>query len=364
MRKYAFILALIMAMAMLIVLTACGGNGDTSTYLNGSDQNAAGQITLPIEDSELTEQPTQEDEYVMTEVVWERVGNVIFPVPAHWASFASQLEPHEGADWQFWDADFDDDQPVFRVRKLPLDGTTPTLDELLAEMLAEERIEVIASGIENIIHPIYAAIVFGINANENDWQYGMYEYDIRFVYDGWLYVVTAYYEDIRNHQYLIQAMIQGMMVGVEPTWMNNEGVFHQFDNLGFSIVLPAFWEGKYDVVEFYVEYDDDIEHRVEVYHIATQEELYALVGFEYGGRILTLGRAVGEHFTYYDPPIRAGGSIFLAQTGGYTYFVNFPSGVEHNEDPNSEAGVEFLEMIGHWEPSHWDFLVNSFKLIE
>lgn len=142
------------------------------------------------------------------------------------------------------------------------------------------------------------------------------------------------------------------------------GIFHQFDNLGFSVEFPAFWEGKYGFNNFFVEFDFGIRHFVEVFHIATREEMLEDFLFPYGGRIFTLGMSPREGYTYDNAPVMAGGTIFLAQTGGNTYFVNFPSGVEHNEDPYSETAIEYLEMVGHWEPSHWDFLVNSFRLME
>ena len=57
-------------------------------------------------------------------------------------------------------------------------------------------------------------------------------------------------------------------------------------------------------------------------------------------------------------PVMAGGMIFLSQTGGNTYFVSFPSGVEHSEAEGSASAAEYLEMVGHWEESHWDFLTK------
>ena len=144
----------------------------------------------------------------------------------------------------------------------------------------------------------------------------------------------------------------------------SDGILQRFSNLGFSVEFPVFWEGKYGLHAFDVDFDFGTRHMVEVYHIATREKMLAESGFPYGGRIMSLGRSPREDYTYDYPPIMAGGTIFLAQTGGNTYFVNFPSGVEHNEDPNSETAAEYLEMIGHWEPSHWDFLTNSFRLTE
>ncbi|MCL2372128.1 MAG: hypothetical protein FWC78_01830 [Defluviitaleaceae bacterium] len=144
---------------------------------------------------------------------------------------------------------------------------------------------------------------------------------------------------------------------------------HQFRNLGFSIEFPSFWGGKFGVATRVGELDGETAHFAGVYHIATRAELYALSGFEYGGGLLTLGRIAGEQFADVAPGDsiflpQPGVSILLAQTGGYIYFANFPSGVEYNaDDPSSEAAAEYLEMIGHWEPGHWDFLASSFMLL-
>ena len=186
MRKYSLLLTI--TAVVLLALAACGSNSDTSTY----------------------------DEFDVPGYVWERVGDVAFTRPEHWAGFLSQMEPHEGAFLEFWDPEFDADTPSFGVRKLPLDGTAPTLDELLAKMLTEERIDVINADIAPIIYPIYVAKVFGINTSESDWQYGKYEYYIKFVYEDWLYIVTAQYKDIYDHQHIILSILDSMMVGVEP----------------------------------------------------------------------------------------------------------------------------------------------------
>jgi len=151
----------------------------------------------------------------------------------------------------------------------------------------------------------------------------------------------------------------------EPTETIHPDIYftrHQFESLGFSVELPSFWEDKFGLYEFEVELDFGTRHFVEIYHIATREEMREESGFSYGGRIMTLGRSPREGYTYDDAPIMAGGTIFLSQIDGNTYFVNFPSGVEHSDNP--ETSSEFLEMVGHWEPNHWDFLINSFMLID
>lgn len=164
---------------------------------------------------------------------------------------------------------------------------------------------------------------------------------------------------------LTPALTQTQEPSGQPQAESENGIRHYFTNLGFSVEFPVFWEGKFGVEEHSSELDNGTMRTASIYHKATRDELYSLYGFDFGGRIFTLGRITGEHFTYDYAPIMAGGSIFLAQTGGYTYFVNFPSGVEFNyDDPTSEIAAEYLEIIGHWEPNHWDFLTSSFRLTE
>ncbi|MCL2169148.1 MAG: hypothetical protein FWB74_03885 [Defluviitaleaceae bacterium] len=123
-----------------------------------------------------------------------------------------------------------------------------------------------------------------------------------------------------------------------------------FTTLGFEVELPIFWHGRHSAVVI-----DNFEpemQMVAVYHPRSAE---------FGGVLFRAGRALGEHFTYDDPPFPAGGIMILAQTGGYTYFINFPSDVQHS--PGTASGAEFLEMIGYNEPGHWDFLRDSFRFL-
>jgi len=137
------------------------------------------------------------------------------------------------------------------------------------------------------------------------------------------------------------------------------GIFRQFDNLGFSIEFPPFWEGKYGTEETSFQQDYGTTHLVAIYHLGSTE---------FGGVLLRLGRAAGEQFTYDNPPLPAGGSIILAQADGYTYFINFPSDVQYNYlEPNSESALEYQKMTDPWPwsgPSHWDFLIDSFRLLD
>jgi len=154
----------------------------------------------------------------------------------------------------------------------------------------------------------------------------------------------------------------------------NEGILYQFPDYGFYFTLPTFWEGKYgmDIREGEGDFEGWV--TVELYHPATVEEFeelgfggYTFFEGEYHravGTLFRFGRAPGEHFTDNEPPIMAGGSRILAQTGGYTYFMNFPSDVQHNDSLYSEVGNEYLEMVGYWREIYWEFFINGFGLID
>jgi len=123
--------------------------------------------------------------------------------------------------------------------------------------------------------------------------------------------------------------------------------------LGFSIEFPASWWGKYSIEISAFERNGGTAGAASIYHNPTIDEL------GYAGFLFALGRAPGEDYTEDDPPIYAGGSKLLAIEDGYTYFINFPSGVEYSEAVNSESAVEYKE----WE-SQITYILDSFKLVE
>jgi len=143
--------------------------------------------------------------------------------------------------------------------------------------------------------------------------------------------------------------------GNEP-YLANDGILHQFHNLGFSLVFPDSWDGKYGLFGHEFEAEDGLRRFLTIYHKATREAL----GSEYVGTLFWLGVVPGEHYTDDEPPVMAGATIILAQTGGHTYFLNFPSDVQWDyQNPDSEAATEFLEMSGQYR-----FIVDNFRIIE
>lgn len=131
-----------------------------------------------------------------------------------------------------------------------------------------------------------------------------------------------------------------------------ESVLYENNDIGFSMEIPTSWEGKYSIAEVSTIVEDELIYQgLSFFHTATMDELGE-------GRLFSIGRSTGEDFTEDEPPVMSGQTIILAQTGGYTYHISFPSDVQYNEDPKSESAAEYKEMI-----SQVDLLVNTFKLI-
>ena len=135
----------------------------------------------------------------------------------------------------------------------------------------------------------------------------------------------------------------------------NGGIFHSFDELGFSFEIPVWWAGKYafEAREFAI--DDGIGRVLEVYHPATREALSHRGDEVFLGQLVSIRILPGEEF---DGPA----GRMLAQAGGYTYFMNTPIESDHYEDPDSEAALEFMELISAHDWAAWDFIAESFRL--
>ena len=150
-----------------------------------------------------------------------------------------------------------------------------------------------------------------------------------------------------------------LYLGGAQNLSEDDGVEISFHDLGagFSLTFPADWDGKIGFEDIdQVEMDYGTRQLLEVFHLASRMD-----GFP--GTLFTIGMSPSDDYTEEEPPIWAGVTIILAQEGGSTYFVNFPSGVTHNEAPSSASGTEYLEMVDYGDPGFWDFLVESFRFL-
>lgn len=113
-----------------------------------------------------------------------------------------------------------------------------------------------------------------------------------------------------------------------------DGIFHQFDDLGFSVVFPASWEGRYGLEYHEFEHEYGTTRFVSVFHPATREELES----DYVGWLFSIIKAPGY---FYENPV----GIILAIDDEYSFLMNFPTDVQWNYlDPESESAPEYREM--------------------
>jgi len=113
-----------------------------------------------------------------------------------------------------------------------------------------------------------------------------------------------------------------------------DGIFHQFDDLGFSVVFPSSWEGRYGLEQHEFENDYGTTRFISVFHPATREELES----DYVGWLFSIIRAPGY---FYENPV----GVILTRDGEYSFLMSFPTDVQWNyTDPESQSAPEYREM--------------------
>lgn len=99
--------------------------------------------------------------------------------------------------------------------------------------------------------------------------------------------------------------------------------------LGITLVFPAEWQDRYNVVEA-----EDI---LSVYSKEVEEQ------FSGGGHLFSINRRIGELITPEDVSQSATPKEILVQGNGYTYFINLPSDVQYPVD-NTALSNEYQEL--------------------
>jgi len=144
--------------------------------------------------------------------------------------------------------------------------------------------------------------------------------------------------------------------------LNDNGIFYQFDALGFSFLLPTSWEGKYGIEELggidLVTHEDGF-MGLAIYHMATREEMES----DFAGWLFSFMKTPIAYFEDempskgdYLPPQE----IVLAVSEEYVYTLPRPTDVQWNyEASESTSALEFQEMA-----KQIDFVIDNFRLIE
>ena len=136
----------------------------------------------------------------------------------------------------------------------------------------------------------------------------------------------------------------------EPqTSAETDGLFHQFDELGFSVVFPASWENNFGLEMHEFDNEDGVTRFVSVYHPATREELES----DYVGWLFSL---IKSPSVFDENPH----GVILTRDGDYTFLANFPTDVQWNyQDPDSVSAPEYREMS-----EQIVYVLDSFRLVD
>lgn len=100
--------------------------------------------------------------------------------------------------------------------------------------------------------------------------------------------------------------------------VSKDNLSYQNEAMGFSVLFPADWAGRYTVKES--------EETVSVYSTKVVD------GFADGGLLFTVSRQVGELITEADVAQAATPQKIVLQGNGYTYFIKTPSDVQFPAD--------------------------------
>jgi len=135
-----------------------------------------------------------------------------------------------------------------------------------------------------------------------------------------------------------------------PNPVEIDSIVHQFSYLGFSIALPASWEGKYGIQET----STLTAGSIRIYHIATREE------FGSGeGELFRIARAPSYSIDVPLPP----GFMVLALHEGYEYSIGHPFDSVHGFDPTTPMAIEFFEMLEYAMDRGNNSIINSFRIV-
>lgn len=115
-----------------------------------------------------------------------------------------------------------------------------------------------------------------------------------------------------------------------------QGILYVNERLAFSVEFPADWEGLFEIAENYVECNERGGAGITVYQKASRD-----IDSD-SGAIFYIARWIGT-WTDEEPPIYAGGSTVVLQSGKYTYILRTPSDVQHIED-DEEIDSEYKIM--------------------
>jgi len=128
-----------------------------------------------------------------------------------------------------------------------------------------------------------------------------------------------------------------------------DGLFHQFDELGFSVVFPTSWENSFGIEIHEFDNEDGVTRFLSVFHPATRAELER----DYVGWLFSI---IKSPSVFYENPH----GVILTRDDDYTFLANLPTDVQWNyQDPQSESAPEYREMS-----EQIVYVLDSFRLVD
>ena len=134
-------------------------------------------------------------------------------------------------------------------------------------------------------------------------------------------------------------------------------LFHESVDMGIYFAIHPAWLSLYGTTEIKAEHDLGNTQTLVVYHIATREEFG--MG-ESGGVLFSISRSPSALFAEVSEGFDG---VILAQRWGYVYTLNYPRGFQYLYGRESEAAIQYLNMMSYLEPWNDNFVTNSFRLV-
>ena len=152
----------------------------------------------------------------------EYIGDLSFLVPSHWATFIPNpgdedaLLPIFGSEFSAWYPEFEN-EPNFTVNQFNTFGVLPTDEEMQGLLLMQTggKIDIESLEWSTVIDPVNALFLRGVIINEDSVYKGMKVIDISFVYNDWIYFISAVYDGNEPEQdFLINYMIDSLNLAI------------------------------------------------------------------------------------------------------------------------------------------------------
>ena len=135
-------------------------------------------------------------------------------------------------------------------------------------------------------------------------------------------------------------------------------LFHESVEMEIYFRIHPAWLNLYSTTEIKTEHDLGNTQTLVVYNITTREEFG--MG-ESGGVLFWISRLPSALFAEVSEDFDG---VILSQRWGYVYTLNYPREFQYLYDRESEAAIQYLNMMSYLEPWNDNFVTSSFRLTD